>query len=103
MALALCNTHGELTPLERGMHALKSGMSVRAYAERVGRAHKSVDNEVRAARVAASCAIGGTLVEATQLSEIHAAPSFLWPALVEAAAIHRLTPGRASSHREFGA
>ena len=37
MALVLCNTHGELTPLERGMHALKSGMSVRGYGEKVGR------------------------------------------------------------------
>jgi hypothetical protein len=84
------------------MHALKSGMSVRAYAERVGRPHKSVDNEARAARVAAACADIGTLSHFA-FSEIHAAPSFLWPALVEAAAIHRLTPGRASSHRERGA
>jgi|GEM_PF-902990 len=93
MALALCNTHGELTPLERGMHALKSGMSVRGYAERVGRAHKSVDNEVRAARVTASCAHVGTL-DYRALSEIHAAPSFLWPALVEAAAAEEWTVER---------
>lgn len=39
--LVLGNTHGELTPLERGMHALRSGMAVRAYAaacaEKAGR------------------------------------------------------------------
>lgn len=49
MALALCNTHGELTPLERGMHALRSGMSVRGYAEKVGRPKGTVDHEMRAA------------------------------------------------------
>lgn len=85
MALALCNTHGELTPIERGMHALKSGMSVRAYAEKVGRAHKTVDDEVRAARVMSACAHVRTNVPHRVLCEIHAAPTWLWPALVTTA------------------
>jgi hypothetical protein len=38
--------------LERGLHALNSGMDVKAYAESVGRARTSVQNEVAAARVA---------------------------------------------------
>lgn len=94
MALALCNTHGELTPLERGMHALKSGMSVRAYAEKVGRAHTSVQREMQAAKVAAACTNVGTSLDAVALSIIHAAPSFLWPALVEAAAAEDWTVER---------
>jgi hypothetical protein len=90
MALVLCNTHGELTPLERGMHALKSGMSVRDYAAKVGRAKGTVDHEMRAAKVASGCPDIGTL-GSYQLSEIHAAPSWLWPALVAHAAADELT------------
>lgn len=86
MALALCNTHGELTPLERGMHALKSGMDVKAYAEKVGRARTTVQDEVKAARVAASVTDIRHDVSHNILAAIHAAPSYLWPALVEAAA-----------------
>lgn len=94
MALALCNTHGELTPLERGMHALKSGMTVRAYADLVGRGASTVDFERRAAKVASACPLGWTRPDAKHLSEIHAAPSFLWPALVEAAAAEDWTVER---------
>ena len=36
MMLATCNTQGELTALERGVHALHSGMDVKAYAASVG-------------------------------------------------------------------
>lgn len=37
MLLATSNAQGELTPLERGFHALKSGMDVKSYATSVGR------------------------------------------------------------------
>jgi hypothetical protein len=46
------NAHSGLTPFERGRHALGSRMDVKAYAESVGRARQTVDNEARAARVA---------------------------------------------------
>jgi hypothetical protein len=36
MMLVTCNTQGELTALERGLHALRSGMSVRDYASASG-------------------------------------------------------------------
>ena len=94
MALVQCNTHGELTPLERGMHALRSNLSVRAYAEKVGRAHKTVDHEVRAAKVLSACANVGTPPNHVALSEIHAAPSWLWPALVAAATAEEWTVDR---------
>lgn len=94
MALALNNTHGELTSLERGMHALRSGMGLRAYADKVGRAHRSVDNEIRSARVWNECSHVGTLVDHRQLSEIYAAPQWLWQALVKAAAAEAWTVER---------
>jgi ParB family chromosome partitioning protein len=84
MALVLNNAQGELTALERGMHALHSGMDVKAYADGVGRARKSVSNEVLAARVADAVADVGHGLSAhfSQLIEIHAAPKWLWAALV---------------------
>jgi hypothetical protein len=45
MALVLHNAQSELSPLERGMHALHSGMDVKAYAASVGRARTSVQDE----------------------------------------------------------
>jgi len=37
----------ELTPIERGRHALRSKMDVKAYADSGGRARQSVQNEVK--------------------------------------------------------
>lgn len=68
------------------MHALKSGMDVKAYAEKVGRARNTVGTEVRAARVAVTVPDIGHGTSHHILNEIHAAPFFLWPALVAAAA-----------------
>jgi hypothetical protein len=52
-ALALCNAQGELHPLEVGLHALGSGLTVRAYAERLGDRKKedSIGLRVHAADV----------------------------------------------------
>jgi hypothetical protein len=36
MMLVTCNTQGDLTALERGLHALRSGKSVRDYAAETG-------------------------------------------------------------------
>lgn len=83
MALVLANTQGELSALERGTHALHSGMDVKAYAEAVGRARSTVHREVYAADVAQAVPISGNDLNryVTQLAELHAAPSWLWPAL----------------------
>jgi ParB/RepB/Spo0J family partition protein len=93
MALVLNNTHGELTALERGMHALHSGMDVKAYAESVGRARTSVHNEVYAAKVADTVPHMGNELSNyfRHLTEIHAAPLFLWPVLVNQLIIDDLT------------
>lgn len=85
MELARSNTHGELTALERGRHALGSGMDGKSYAASVGRPQQTVAREVCAARVAQSVPIDGCgdlSPFTTHLSEIHGAPSWLWPALV---------------------
>ena len=93
MQLVLSNAQGELSPLERGAHALAAtekgkhaGRSIDAYARAVGRAPQTVHTEVRAARVAEISPQGGIslLVNRTKhLAEIHAAPESCWPALVE--------------------
>lgn len=101
MELVRANAQGELTALERGMHALgatekgKHGQSVKAYAGAVGRAPQTVALEVQAARVAAEVS---TRVETSEivekhrhLAEIHAAPRWLWPALVERLVTEGLT------------
>ena len=84
MELVRANAQSELTALERGMHALHSGMDVKAYAESVGRARTSVSSEVLAARVAdAVTHVGHDMtVHFKSLVEIHAAPRWLWSALV---------------------
>ncbi|TGD93711.1 hypothetical protein [Methylobacterium nonmethylotrophicum] len=75
------------------MHALRSGMDVKAYAESVGRARTSVSNEVLAARVADVVTnVGHDLTGMfVQLRKIHAAPRWLWPALVERLVTEGLT------------
>lgn len=85
MLLASSNAQSELTALEHGLHALKSGMSGRAYAESVGHAHRTVADEIAAAEVAEACAdirpeLGNHF---SQLVTIHAAPKWLWPMLVD--------------------
>jgi hypothetical protein len=76
----------ELTPLEKGMHALRSKMDVKAYAASVGRKAPTVYDEVHAAKVADACAdIRAKLSDYfSQLVAIHAARPWLWPALVKA-------------------
>jgi protein gp37/ParB-like chromosome segregation protein Spo0J len=84
MELVRSNAQGELSTLERGMHALHSGMDVKAYAASVGRKRTTVQDEVKAARVASS--VTHMRHELTpyvrHLAEIHAAPSWLRPAMV---------------------
>lgn len=80
----LANTQGKLHPLEEGLHALGSGLSQRDYAEKVGKGASTVQYRWQAAKVGSSC----THMSAADLrdrwrclAEIHAAPSWLWPAL----------------------
>jgi ParB-like chromosome segregation protein Spo0J len=85
MMLVTANAQGELTPIERGRHALGSSMDVKAYAESVGRAQSTVQQETRAARVAADAHVGIDLSgQFKTLVEIHGAPTWLWSALVNA-------------------
>jgi hypothetical protein len=42
MLLVTSNAQGELSALERGLHALNSGMDVKAYAGSVGRARTTI-------------------------------------------------------------
>jgi hypothetical protein len=72
--------------IERGRHALHSGMDVKAYAESVGRERATVHDEVYAAKVAEVVPdvrndISGFF---SQLVAIHSAPEWLWSALVNA-------------------
>ena len=64
------------TPIERGAHALASGLSVRAYAEKVGRPVGSVQHEREAAKVAA-CSHVATDLDYKTLVAIHAAPGWM--------------------------
>jgi hypothetical protein len=90
MMLVTCDTQGELTALERGLHALHSvpnrkDLDVKAYAARAGRAkeYDTVRREVLAAEVATVCNVANS-DHFIKLVEIHAAPAWLWPALVAA-------------------
>lgn len=85
MELVLCNTQSELHPLEEGKHAAESGMDLKAYAEKSGKAYKALYNKTTAFRVAAVSHVGiGTVADSWRnLAEIHAAPEWLWGALVK--------------------
>lgn len=80
----LANTQGKLHPLEEGLHALGSGLGLRAYASAVGKAATTIQHRCQAAKVADACTHMGTADLRDRwrcLAEIHAAPSWLWPAL----------------------
>ena len=86
MLLATSNAQGELSALERGMHALRSGMEVKAYAESVGRKRTTVHDEVYAAEVAEAVPHMRNEISDyyRHLTAIHAAPYWLWPHLAPA-------------------
>jgi hypothetical protein len=95
MLLLTSNAQGELSPLERGMHALgatqkgKHTQSVNAYAQAIGVPSRTVSNWVQAAEVYHKVCLQGqtlNLIERTKhLIEIHAAPQWLWPMAVAGA------------------
>lgn len=85
MQLVLCNTQSELHPLEEGKHAAESGMDLKAYAEAAGKAQTTLRNKLMAYRVATESHVGFTHVRDSwrNLAEIHVAPQWLWPAMVQ--------------------
>jgi ParB/RepB/Spo0J family partition protein len=88
MQLVLSNTQGELSPLERGIHALAATErhgDIKAYADAMGRKPSTVQGEVQAARVAKNArAFFPDLLNRTRhLAEIHGAPESCWPALIK--------------------
>lgn len=87
MELVLCNTQSELHPLEEGLHALDSNMTIREYADKSGKGKSEIDRRKSAAEVMRACPHVGTTTEKKeywrQIQEIHAAPNWLWSALVK--------------------
>jgi ParB-like chromosome segregation protein Spo0J len=90
IVLVTSNTQSELSPLEHGLHALRalrSGMEITVYAASIRRAHKTVYDEVYAAKVAETVPhVRNELpkIHYKKLVAIHVAPPWLWPALVVA-------------------
>jgi protein gp37/ParB-like chromosome segregation protein Spo0J len=85
MALVLTNVQTELLPLEIGLHAIRSGLSMTEYAKQTGIALPTLQTRWQAAKVAQ------TIIDINKadlapswqaLSAIHAAPGWLWPSLV---------------------
>jgi len=85
MELVLCNTQSELHPLEEGKHAAESGMDLKAYAEMAGKKYTTLYDKVKAFRVLAVTDIRNEDARDnwSQLATIHAAPNWLWTALVQ--------------------
>src|SRR5262245_11024255 len=85
MALALNNMQGELHPLEVGLHAVRSGLKGSEYARRSGIKQPEVARRMYAATVVEKVMPYGITINPElwrSFSEIHAAPKWLWPALV---------------------
>jgi len=80
----MCWAEGGRRPLEEGKHAAESGMELKAYAEAAGKAHSTMHDKVKAYRVMAdtNVRIGDVSDGWVRLSIIHAAPAWLWSALV---------------------
>ncbi len=83
-ALTTSNAQGELSALERGMHALHSGLESKKSAEITGRKQQTASDEMRAGRVAeasqSDVGLRPTKVF-SHLVEVHPAVKWFWPAL----------------------
>lgn len=83
MAFALNNAQGELTPLERGLHAFGSTAGIREYANQAGVSAATVTLQRHAAEVFTRAnKPAGAADKYKHLAEIHAAPPWCWQALV---------------------
>ena len=80
----VCNTQSELHPLEEGKHAAQSGMDLKAYAEASGKGYQGLYYKQRG--YAVYHVVNEDHKDAQDnwrnLAEIHAAPNWLWKALV---------------------
>ena len=85
MELVLCNTQSELHPLEEGKHAAESGLDLKAYAEKAGKKYDALHQRIRAWRVLHVSNVSHEVIRDSwrNLAEIHAAPQWLWSALVQ--------------------
>jgi hypothetical protein len=83
MALALNNAQGEISDLERGIHALNSPLSVRDYARAVSISATAIAYQRHAAEVFTRVNTDADLSKmARHLAELHQAPRWLWRSLV---------------------
>lgn len=84
MELVLCNTQSELHALEEGKHAAESGMDLKAYAEAAGVKYDTLAKKKQAWTVYAAVGnVSNALPDDwVRYAIIHAAPEWLWPALV---------------------
>ncbi len=83
MQLVLCNTQSELHPLEEGKHAAESGMDLKAYAEKSGKGYRNLAYKRDAYQVMSVAHVCNDARDSWRnLAEIHAAPQWLWSALV---------------------
>jgi len=83
MELVRCNTQSELHPLEEGKHAAQSGMDLKSYAERAGKGYQGLYYKQRAFSVYHVVNGKSEMRDSWRnLSEIHAAPQWLWPDMV---------------------
>ncbi|MDW9386980.1 hypothetical protein GOA99_20340 [Sinorhizobium meliloti] len=76
-----------ITPLEEGLHAVGSGLSVREYAAKVGKAANAIQRRMEAAAVINARTDISTPSLApywSVLSEFHVVKPWLWPELVAA-------------------
>ena len=75
----------ELHPLEEGKHAAESGLDLKAYAEQAGKKYTTLYDKVKAFRVLAVTDIRNEDARDnwSSLAQIHAAPEWLWAALVQ--------------------
>ena len=74
----------ELHPLEEGKHAAQSGMDLKAYAEASGKVYQTLVKKLWAWRVVSVIHVDNENAQDNwrNLAEIHAAPNWLWKALV---------------------
>src|SRR5208337_5153857 len=96
MMLLTCNDQSELNRLERGKHALDSGIAQDVYCKIIGVAQQTVSDLIRAAKVVkhVTHSTNGMCTGApvhidfneyvTHLIEVHPAPQWLWSAIVQA-------------------
>lgn len=90
MMLVLDNAQASLHPLEIGLHALRSGLTQRAYADRIGMTDGTLQNRWEAAQVVDFVGKSCSDIPANELRgkwghicELHPAPKWMWKVLLK--------------------